>query len=283
MKKISPIFVALFALTFSMNVFAQSAPAYSKIIKNVNPTAKDLYHGLNKSKDSVLFRHDEHEILRVSFLSHKSKDNKKLDFGKKEVSVALGQFGVGRYTVATYLSSGEIIVFGIVRLLPIPTKELEKDSEDLRIAKLKTPEKIELTKKVTKTAPELKKKEVVAKVAPPKEKKSTKVITNPSKTKKALASARTKKKVPPAPKGPTLADKLRAKAKRDALAAVEAKKEEIRQRRFEEKIRNDAPKDLKVTKVSYNLSKADSEAVEKQSRAEYRKNNLRPNGKPYDD
>ncbi len=283
MKKIYTIFVALLALTFSMNVFAQSEPSYSKIIKNVNPTAKDLYHGLSKSKDSVVFRHDEHEILRVSFLSHKSKDNKKLDFGKKQVSVALDQFGVGRYTVAAYLSSGEIIVFGIVRLLPIPTKEIEKKSEDLRVAKLKTPEKIELVKKVTKTAPVPEKKEVVAKVAPPRKKKSTKVITNPSKTKKAVAAAKPKKKVPPAPKGPTLADKLRAKAKRDAIAAVEAKKEEIRQRRFDEKIRNDAPKDLKITKVSYNLSKANSETEQRQSRAEYRKNNLRPNGKPYDD
>ncbi len=296
MKNLNFIFAALIAITFSSNAYAQS-PSYSKILKNVNPTAKDLYHDLNASKDSLLFRHNDQEVLRVSFLSHKSKGNKKLDFGKREVSVPLNGFGVGRYTVAVYLSGGEIIVLGLVRLLPIPTKELEKNHEDLRVAKLKTPEKIEIVKRVTKTAPEAKKEEAVvkvtpkpepvkkavAKVAPPKKKRSTKVITNPSRKKKVVASAKPKKKVPPTPKGPTLADKLRAKAKRNALAAVEAKKEEIRQRQFDKKIRDDAPKDLNVTKVSYNLSKADSETMVKQSRAEYRKNNLRPNGKPYDD
>lgn len=212
-----------------------------------------------------------------------------------------------------------------MRILPIPAKKLKKNAEDLRVAKLNTPKKIEVIKRVTKTAPEFKEEEVVvadskskkdavkksvkktpktlekealadsrakkieainktlAKVAPKNKKnRSTKVITNPSKTKKAVTTAKPKKKTPPAPKGPTLAEKLRAKAKKDALAAIAAKKEEIKEREFDKKIREDAPKDLEVVKVSYNLSKSTDGNVVKQTRDEYRKNNLRPNGKPYD-
>jgi len=295
MKKLNIIFAALITTAFSLTVHSQGV-SYSKMLKNVNSDAVDMYHDLNASKDSLNISHTDEKVLRVQFISHKAKDKKKYDFGKQRVSVPLAKLGVGRYTVAVYLTNGQVVVFGLVRLLPIPTKELEKDPEDLRIAKLKTPKKIEISKRVTKAAPELK-EEAVAEAAPkeepkpvkkvvakatPKKKKSTKVITNPSK-KKAVAAAKPKRKVRPAPKGPTLADKLRAKAKRDALAAVEKKKQELKQRQLDKEIRESAPKDLNVTKVSYNLSKADSETMVKQSRAEYRKNNLRPNGKPYDD
>jgi len=281
MKNLKFIFITLIAITFSSNVFSQE-PSYSKILKNVNKSAEDLYHGLNSTKDSLLLRHEEQDILRVSFLSHKGK-NEKLDFGKKQVSVPLNKYGVGRYTIAVFLSEGEVIVLGLVRLLPIPTKELKKSAGDISVAGLETPDKINLVKKVTKSAPESKKTEAVIAKTTPKNKTSTKVITNPSKTKKSIAAAKPKKKAPPTPKGPTLADKLRAKAKQNATAALEAKKEELRQRNLDKKIRNDAPKGLKITKVSYNLSNADSETMVKQTRAEYRKNNLRPNGKPYED
>lgn len=297
MKNLNFILVVLISITFSMNVYSQST-SYSQLVKNIHSDGKDLYHDLNASKDSLLYRHDNGEqILRVKLMPHKGKDKgKEFDFGKSAVSVSLDKLGVGRYTVAIYLSNGKVIIHGLIRLLPIPTKEIEKDHQDLRIAKLNTPKKIEVVKRVTKTAPVPKKEEAVAKVAPkpepvkkvvakavPKKKKSTKIITNPSKSKRAVALAKPKKKAPPIPKGPTLADKLRAKAKRNALAAIENKKAEIRQRQFDKEIRNNAPKGLKVTKVSYNLSNADNDTNEKQTREEYRKSNLRPNGKPYDD
>lgn len=279
-----------------MNVYSQGV-SYSKILRNVNPDAEKLYHDLNASKDSLELRHDEEKILRVQFLSHKGNDKKKYDYGKSKVSVPLSNLGVGRYTVAIYIGNGQVIVHGLVRLLPIPTKDIRKDAEDLRIAKLKTSEKINVLKRVTKAAPVPKKEVAVAVVL--EKKKTTRVISNPSKTKKAVASAKPKykpsktkkavasakpkRKVPSKPKGPTLAEKLRNRAKRNALAAVEAKKEEIRQRKLDKEIRDSAPENLNVTKVSYNLSNAESKTMSKQSRAEYRKNNLRPNGQPYDD
>lgn len=284
MKKVNLIFATLIVFMFTLNVQSQGSPSYSKIVKNVNPTAKGLFHDLNASKDSIVYRHNDQEVLRVSFLSHKSKGNKKLDFGKRSVRVSLDSFGIGRYTVAVYLSGGEIIVHGLVRLLPIPTKKLEKDSEDLRVAILKTPKKLEVIKKFAKTAPVAKeKKKVVVAAVTENKKKTTKIITNPSKKKKSVAAVKPKRKAPPIPKGPTLADKLKQRAKRDALAAIEAKKEQIRQRQFDDEIRANAPEDLEVIKVSYNLSRANSKTNKKETRAEYRKKNLRPNGKPYDD
>lgn len=130
------------------------------------------------------------------------------------------------------------------------------------------------------------------------DKKNTAVAYNNSVTKKEdnkIASAKPKKEVKPNRRvkkrpnagkksGFALALDRKEKATKEALVNLEKEEafKDVVANKEKEQTQKTKGTLVTVTKVSYNLTDKNDGALEKQTRAEYRANNLRPNGTPYE-
>ncbi|MBU2939642.1 hypothetical protein KO494_08840 [Lacinutrix sp. C3R15] len=261
---------------------------YSTIAKNINSEANSLQHNLNKAGDTLHLSSD-FNLYKVEFIGTYESKVFEVERGKKKTSIPLASVPVGEYTIAAFQieKSDDIyqyqktIVFRISRLLPIEDTILE---EELIAEVTPEPEVIEEKPVIKEEEPIIKKEEaLVAEVAKKepivKEKKEKPVKVKKEKVKKA----KVKKEV--APKAKT----------RVATSTPKPKKEYIKPEKIvkEEKVVKTKPaRDTRVTETkkpsldstvykSYNLTNGRGGRYVVQSRAEYRAQNLRPNGEPY--
>jgi len=318
MKNLKKIYLLAFALLLSLASYSQQR-AVTNIEKNINDSAADLEQSINFTLDTLTLRHPD-KILRVTILSHDEKDSIIIDVASEEVRIPLYHLKRGRDTFSVQTAE-QMILVGANRLSNIPVPEgaitdleesilrsslseeeqrnrnikpLKKklpitNDNDTRVAsakpkrdiKVKKKDRITATKKkVTKPKKDDRVAAVKKKVPKPKKKDRVAVV----KTKKASKPKRAAKKRPNAGKksGFALAlEKEKKKAAEKKFTSVKRKKEgEKIVVTEEEKSKGTL---LVVTKVTYNLTdKSGNKTIKKQSRADYRANNLRPNGTPYE-
>ncbi|WP_452223760.1 hypothetical protein [Lacinutrix chionoecetis] len=277
MKRLKILCLLSLAFTLSWSSYSQQQ-ALTNIQKNINEQAAGLEQLLNFTLDTLTLRSDKN-ILRVTFLSHDEKDSVIIDVDAPEIKIPLYHFKKGRYTIAVYRED-KIIALGVKRVEDIPRPEdaiadLEEsilrsslsDKEllnrnikplkktprvdDTRLAEAKP--KVDRTKN-TRTAPER-----------PSRERNKREVTNVNK-KSAFELAAEREAAQKA------ARQLRQEKEND-VASVKPEKPK----------RPEKPTTLiEVKKVTYNLSIINNdESIEKQSREDYRANNLRPNGTPY--
>jgi len=316
MKNLKIAYLLLTAFFISLVSYGQQR-AVTSIQQNVNDDAHGLEQKLNFTLDTLTLRSTT-DILRVTFLDHNAKDSHIIDVGNKEIKIPLYHFKKGRYTIAVY-PHHKIIALGANRIndIPVPkdaVADLEESilrasltddqltsrnikprkkkptitkEKDTRIAKAKPKRDIKpKPKRVVKPKPKAKVKDTrVAAVTKKPSKKPT--VKRPVK-KVAKTINKPKRKTRSKSKGKSaLAIALEKKAQEKVKRAA-AKKEFTRIKNEKDVAANDVADEsigtlLTVKKVTYNLSNVDSETIDKQTRAEYRANNLRPNGTPYED
>lgn len=243
MKILKNIHIVIFLFAFCMVAAAQ--PPATKLNKNRNDKANGLNQSLNKIADTLFLTSDK-DILRVNFLSHSTSEKLQVDVGSKNVNIPLYHFGKGRYTIAVYRQD-KIIAFDINRIRDIIMPEGASDNleESMLEASLSDKEKV---KRGMKKPPA--KKEVIAEKAPEKK-------VNEAREAKKKQIAEKKQKL-----------------------AEQKKKKLTKRQQLLEALKNKPKK--QSTTMTYNLSRKPNDTLVMQSRDEYRRNNLRPNGKPYD-
>ncbi|RAJ13390.1 hypothetical protein [Olleya aquimaris] len=294
------LFLTLLLSTLS---FSQNR-SRTTIVENVNATKAGLVHVLNRTGDTIILKSSK-EIFRFSFLYHTQKESVLMDLGSKEAKIPLHHFEVGRYTVVAYredavypISMDRIEVISkpqnaIVDLeedilrSSLPEEEQrkrnikprEKNQRDTRLANVNSrpdrskieAEEREKRERIRRQAEETAKKEqALAEANREKleqekaERERAQIEANRKAIKeRALAEAKQKEE-----KARALAEAERKRAKAEAIAENQRKKEQV---------------ELDKKVVKYNITDVDNGALEKQSREEYRKENLRPNGKKYDE
>jgi len=279
MKSLKNLFLLTFILILSVSAYGQQA-ALTNIQKNVNKQAAGLEQLLNFTLDTLTLKSDKN-ILRVTFLSHDEKDSVIVDIDAPEVKIPLYHFKKGRYTIAVY-KEDKMIVLSIKRV------------EDIARPKNAI---ADLEESILRSS--LSKDEQIARNIKPLNKKP-KVTKNPG-TRVATAKSRVKKQKPTSKK-PGRIRKQRetrvvSKVNKKNLSEIAAEKEKARKAaRLKNKKYNIVAEDTtksklerqtilaEVKKVPYNLSGHGCDTNEvRQTREEYRQQNSRPNGTPYDD
>jgi len=279
MKSLKNLFLLTFILILSVSAYGQQA-ALTNIQKNVNKQAAGLEQLLNFTLDTLTLKSDKN-ILRVTFLSHDEKDSVIVDIDAPEVKIPLYHFKKGRYTIAVY-KEDKMIVLSIKRV------------EDIARPKNAI---ADLEESILRSS--LSKDEQIARNIKPLNKKP-KVTKNPG-TRVATAKSRVKKQKPTSKK-PRRIRKQRetrvvSKVNKKNLSEIAAEKEKARKAaRLKNKKYNIVAEDTtksklerqtilaEVKKVPYNLSGHGCDTNEvRQTREEYRQQNSRPNGTPYDD
>lgn len=296
MKNLKSLYLLLFALMLSSLSYGQQQRALTTIQENVNKSALGLEQRLNYSLDTLTLRSTS-DILRVTFLDHTAKDSHIIDVGAKEIKIPLYHFKKGRYTIAVYTQS-KIIALGANRLSDIPVPDgAVADLEESILRSSLTDDQLAARnikpreKKKPKVAPKPEPKVAVAKPKPKqvaKEKKPKAVV--PVKDKR-VAVAKPKPKAKKKKRGSKGKSAFAAalEKKKSAPVAVAKPKPEKKFSKIKDSKDPDADKQdaslgtlLTVKKVTYNLTNASNGSQERQTREEYRANNLRPNGLPYD-
>jgi len=245
----------------SYTVFCQN-PVYSTIAKNINPDGLSLHHDLNTAGDTLHLKSD-YKLYKVEFMS---KDDSKvfmIEGNISEAYIPLASVPVGEYTIAGFqiersddmYQYQKTIIFRVSRLLPIPAPfEEEEDfiaevspdmNDDVPVIE-------EETKPVVVEIPEPSKKKKVK----TQSKKKSRVASNRNKDSKSFVESRKKARE----------NKMVRKTPEKKSRIVETKE----------------PKMDTTEYKSYNLSTHRGGRYVVQPRAEYRRQNLRPNGKPYD-
>lgn len=242
-------------ILMAFSAFTYAQPPATKLNKNRNDKANGLTQRLNKIADTLFLESDK-DILRVNFLSHATKEKLQVDVGSPNVNIPLYHFEKGRYTIAVYRED-KIIAFDINRIRDILMEDGASTSlEDSMLeASLSDEEKVKRGMKL-----------------PPKKKQEVAIKEKPK--------AKPKKKI--AEKKPSQREIKRKLLEEKRAALAEAKKNEKteRDKRLEEA--KNRKKTGSSKKMTYNLTKKRNDSLIRQSREEYRRNNLRPNGKPYD-
>lgn len=211
----------------------------------LNKNRNDKANGLVQELNKVadtLFLKSDKDILRVNFLSHSTKEKLQVDVGTANISIPLYHFGKGRYTIAVYRED-KIIAFDINRIRDILTPDGASDNFEESMLEASLSDN-EKVKRGMKKRPEKKEKEVIVDKGPTERDIKKKVL---EEKKKELASEE---------------EKPSERDKRLEALANRSKKES--------------------TTMVYNLSNKGNDTLVRQSREEYRRNHLRPNGKPYD-
>jgi len=114
----------------SINAFSQE---YSKLVKNINIEAKDLYHDLNTTKDSLIIKGTNIHLISIIRPSKEVSHFRNTD-------IPLFNFNLGNHTVMVY-KDNKIIVFTLVRLLLYKKEQKERIifEKDIKIKKKRTP------------------------------------------------------------------------------------------------------------------------------------------------
>ncbi|MGB1211263.1 hypothetical protein CLV86_0594 [Lacinutrix venerupis] len=267
----------VFALLLGMSSYGQQAPL-TNIQKNINERASGLEQTLNFTLDTLSLKSDKN-ILRVSFLSHDEKDTVFIDVDAPEVKIPLYHFKKGRYTIVVYRED-VLITVGANRLvdIPKPKNAIEDLEESILRSSLSEEEQIARNMKPLKKEPKVV-EQVDTRVAEAKP-KETKKVEKP----KAQVSTRKQRE----PKVVSNVNKKNifeiAAEREEAKKAARLKNENSRDVAEVEKPTPPARQttEIEIKKVTYNLSDVQGKNVEKQTRADYRKNNLRPNGTRYE-
>lgn len=276
--KITILFMFMTVLTMTSS-FGQNI-VYSTIAKNINSNANSLQHNLNKAGDTLHLSSD-YNLYKVEFIGTYEAKVFEVERNTKKTSIPLASVPVGEYTIAAFQieKSDDIyqyqktIVFRISRILPIEPPFVEEDVIAEVAPEIKEEEPIieeeetlvasvevaEPAVKEKKKRPTKVKKEVVRK------KRVKKEVVSKKKTKVALRTPKPKKEYIKTEKP------LREKK-------VVVKEKPIRKTRVVE--RKEPSLDSTEYK-SYNLTNGRGGRYVVQSREEYRANNLRPNGEPY--
>ncbi|MDO6598309.1 hypothetical protein Q4512_15400 [Oceanihabitans sp. 2_MG-2023] len=266
------LFMAL--MTFSAS-FGQTT-VYSTIAKNINSEANSLQHNLNRAGDTLHLSSD-YKLYKVEFIGAYEAKVFPVEGEKKQISIPLKSVPVGEYTIAAFqiektegiYQDQKTIVFRISRLLPIedPIEE-ELIAEAVTEPEIIEEEPIVIEEEKVATTEEEKevpvKKERIKKERVVK-KKVKKEITKEKKTRVTKARTPRPEKVR-VEKEKTIADAkpVRTKTQRPTRV-VEARKPSLDSTEYK----------------SYNLTNGRGGRYVVQSREEYRAENLRPNGEPY--
>ncbi len=313
--KITILCLFMFMMAFSTS-FAQNT-VYSTIAKNVNSEANSLQHNLNRAGDTLHLSSD-FNLYKVEFIGTYASKVFEVERGLKKTSIPLASIPVGEYTIAAFQieKSDDIyqyqktIVFRISRLLPIEDPIIE---EELIAEVTPEPEIIEEepiikeeeavvaeaiaevpVKKERKEEPIIKEEEAVvaeaiAEVPLKKERKKDPIIKEEEKVvadviaEVPVKKVRVKKEV--TPKKKTRVATRTPKPKKEPIAQVKLVKEEKIVRTKPERqtrvVERKKPSLDSTEYKSYNLTNGRNGRYAVQSREEYRAENLRPNGEPY--
>jgi len=303
-QKITFVLVFTFLLTTSM--FSQTR-SKTTIVENVNATKAGLFHGLNKTGDTIVLKSNK-DIYRFTFLFHNKKESIMMDLGSKEAKIPLHHFNVGRYTVVAYREDA-VYPISLNRIQDIEKPEdavadLEEDvlraslskdeqrkrnitprasiNKDTRLASATIEEdEISFEEKLAKERKlvVLRQREYNARIKREVEAKSMKeqVFAQAEANKKVLEQEKLAKQ------------EAQREAKRLTIKEKEANTVAARYKRNQRILKQHAAtlasskKKVDTKEVKYNISEINNNSLEKQTREEYRKENLRPNGLPYED
>jgi len=268
------LLIAMFAITstYSQNI------VYSTIAKNINSNANSLQHNLNRAGDTLHLSSD-FKLYKVEFIGTYESKVFPVEGEKKQISIPLKSVPVGEYTIAAFqiektegiYQNQKTIVFRISRLLPIEDPIIE---EELLA---------EVVPEIIEEEPIIKKEEaVVAEVI--KETPIKKEIVKAEKVKKEIFKKEKVKKervkenktrvatrIPKVEKGYTKPE--RPIVEKELVIAKPIRKSRVVERK--------EPSLDSTEYKSYNLTNGRNGRYAVQSREEYRAENLRPNGEPY--
>lgn len=246
----------------STTMFGQNI--YSTITKNVNQNAKSLQHYLNEAGDTLHLK-STFTLYKVEFINDQEYKVFEIDKSKKEASIALSSIPIGDYTVASYhierndeiYQYQKTIIFRMSRLFPINLpSETDQFEVVAAVENTKEPEVVKPVEvKPVITEP------VIAQAEPAKKE----IEENLNNREGLLDVSIVEKKM-------QIADYVDLNDRGSRSKKV-APKLPIATRKTNEK---------KVQIKAYNLSSIRNGDYAIQTRADYRRNNLRPNGKPYD-
>lgn len=133
-------FIYFFAFNFT-SLNAQ----ISELQPNINSDAKELYHKLNSSQDSLILK-SEYPIFRVEFTN--TNFTKKFETYKKEVTLPIYDLPLGRYATAVFVNR-KIIMLTLLRYKDYPTKnKVELTDSISKFSKPTTIKRVKVTDSV---------------------------------------------------------------------------------------------------------------------------------------
>ena len=271
--------ILLICLAFTVTVYGQN-PIYSTLAKNVNPEAKSLRHQLNTAGDTLILESD-YMLYKVEFIGNYDLKVFEIEGSKNQTKIDLSTVPVGEYTIAAFqiernddiYQYQKTIIFRISRLLPINRPE--------NMLQNTIAENNEVFEEGTQTSGTINESEDLAfeevngvaleeaKPAAINQKRIPKLRRPKRKTSLAATTRTTnQKKTKPKPE---------YKSVTKEKPVVERKRPASNENPY---VSQEVEADNTVYK-SYNLTDARDGRFVVQSRADYRANNLRPNGEPY--
>ncbi len=294
------LYLFLCSILLSFNSYSQE-PA-TLIEKNIMRTS--LLQTLNEAKDTLTLK-NESDILRVTFINHKNDRETVVDIMSKEVKIPLYHFEVGRFTISTYIDN-DIVLLGMTRVSNIRTPkdatvDLEESilrsslSEEEQVYRNLKPLKPnagavaksnpEKTRKAKPKALDAKMNVRESRIAELERKRKEKLKKRKAIIERKIRARKSKKIKNEKTKEGLLAlsTKKEVTEKEDIIAEASDTKEVIDNDKRTGRLASGKRREIEQEKVSYNISVARDETVMIQTREEYRKNHLRPNGKKYDD
>jgi hypothetical protein len=247
----------------SYSAFCQN-PLYSTIAKNINPDGLSLHHDLNAAGDTLHLKSD-YKLYKVEFIGKDDAKTFMIEGNKSEAFIPLASVPVGEYTIAGFQieRSDDIyqyqktIIFRVSRLLPIP-KPFEEEENFIA----------EVTPEIADDRPIIEEETKVAMLEKPEPTKKKKLKTQPTPKKKTRIAST----------GDSSATSFVESSKKARENKLVRKTPDKKSRMVETK----EPRLDTTEYKSYNLSTQRGGRYVVQSRAEYRSQNLRPNGNPYD-
>lgn len=268
------LLIAMFAITstYSQNI------VYSTIAKNINSDANSLQHNLNRAGDTLHLSSD-FKLYKVEFIGTYESKVFPVEGEKKQISIPLKSVPVGEYTIAAFqiektegiYQDQKTIVFRISRLLPIEDPIIEEEL----IA--------EVVPEIIEEEPIIKKEEaVVAEVI--KETPIKKEIVKAEKVKKEIVKKEKVKKERVKENKTRVATRIPKVEKEYTKPERPIVEKELVIAKPERKSRVVERKEPSLDSTeykSYNLTNGRNGRYAVQSREEYRAENLRPNGEPY--
>ncbi|GGG54559.1 hypothetical protein GCM10010976_26880 [Bizionia arctica] len=240
--------VAYFNTSYSQDV------VYSAIFKNVNDSAQSLNHYLNTSGDT-LYLESQFDLNKIEVIGTSGLKVYAINDVTKDIRIPLSDLPMGDYTFAVVHTEGrddtyiyrKTIVFKISRLLPIDSilmRGMNPMHSNSHLAGLNIPILDLSENKIIKDFP-----------------KPVGLANNGDNSNLDVV------------KDTQLSGSLTSIEDRDDLDAKHLKTR---------KIDNILERNKPAYSKAYNLSDTRSGSHNIQSRADYRRNNLRPNGRPYD-
>jgi len=234
---------------------------YSAIFKNVNKTAKNLKHHLNSTGDT-LYLESKFDLNKIEIIGDGGLEIYAINNITKAIKVPLNALPTGDYTFAVVQTEGrddtyiytKTIIFKISRLLPIDS-DISRGIKPLKSSMSLVSNNIPILdleqNKIIKEYPEL----------------------------QVLASSEDIKSID---SDHELIGLLTDIGTTGSLSAIKEKEVLDEKHLRTRKIGNILERSKPVYSKVYNLTDIRYGNHNIQSRAEYRRNNLRPNGRPYD-